>query len=236
MEHRTGRTLLDRMSQCQRTIEQIRCRLASGRSGWYGPDRLYQRLLRLAARSKALLAERDGLVIQFTPLVHHVAGRFKSANPSLSYDDLVSAGTVGLILAAERWREGGGASHKTYFYRSIWSHLVKECGLQTPAGLPRGLQLEPPSDDGDDLITKVPDDARELECESDEVASLHQQVNMLPAHWRKAVRARYLDPDVGQQTLQAAAADLGIPTSTASELIQCGLNRLREVFGVKVPA
>ncbi len=49
------------------------------------------------------------------PLVHRIANRIaRSSPPSITFDDLLSWGMEGLLSAASRYREDGGASFRTY--------------------------------------------------------------------------------------------------------------------------
>src|SRR5690606_9149001 len=56
-----------------------------------------------AASVSAERAElREQLILGFLPVVQHLAGRHSSGNPTVR-DDLVQAGTIGLISAVDRW-------------------------------------------------------------------------------------------------------------------------------------
>lgn len=45
---------------------------------------------------------REELILGFLPVVHHLAARHSAGNPGVR-DDLVQAGTIGLISAVDRW-------------------------------------------------------------------------------------------------------------------------------------
>lgn len=45
---------------------------------------------------------REELILGFLPVVHHLAARHSSGNPAVR-DDLVQAGTIGLISAVDHW-------------------------------------------------------------------------------------------------------------------------------------
>lgn len=69
------------------------------------------------ARAQALLdhSSRDELAVKHLDLVPRVVGRLPiSVPPGLDRDDLVSAGTLGLLTAARTYQPGRGASFRTF--------------------------------------------------------------------------------------------------------------------------
>lgn len=74
---------------------------------------------------KAYQAEE--LVKQYLPLVSRIANRVASyLRPPLSFEDLVSAGTLGLIKAARDYDAVHGAAFKTYAYIRIKGAILDE--------------------------------------------------------------------------------------------------------------
>jgi len=66
-------------------------------------------------------------ITQFLPMIHKVVQRVVTyINPLLSYDDLVSAGTVGLVKAARNYDSSGQAEFKTYAYIRIRGAILDE--------------------------------------------------------------------------------------------------------------
>jgi RNA polymerase sigma factor for flagellar operon FliA len=66
-------------------------------------------------------------IAQFLPLVHKIAQRAASyLRPPLTHDDLVSAGTVGLIKAARDYDPSFQAEFKTYAYIRIKGAIIDE--------------------------------------------------------------------------------------------------------------
>ena len=77
--------------------------------------------------------ERDQLVEQYLPLVHHIVGRLTTRLPAgIEKDDLFSAGTLGLMHAAESFDSGRGATFKTYAYTIVRGAILDELRRMDP--------------------------------------------------------------------------------------------------------
>ena len=77
-------------------------------------------------------------IAQFLPLVHKIAQRAGSyLRPPLTYEDLVSAGTVGLVKAARDYDPSFQAEFKTYAYIRIKGAILDE--LRGWAFIPAGV-------------------------------------------------------------------------------------------------
>jgi len=98
-----------------------------------------QRHLKTAAQraySGQKTIDNDQIAL-FLPLVHKIAQRIASyIKPPLSYDDLVSAGTVGLVKAARDYDPSFQAEFKTYAYIRIKGAILDEL---------RGWSFMPPN-------------------------------------------------------------------------------------------
>ena len=71
--------------------------------------------------------ERDQLIEQYLPLVHHIVGRLTISLPSgVDREDLYSSGVLGLIHAAQAYDSAKGASFKTYAYTTIRGAILDE--------------------------------------------------------------------------------------------------------------
>ena len=72
-------------------------------------------------------SDKNEQVTQFLPMVHKIAQRTISyIKPPLSYEDLISAGTVGLIKAARDYNPAYQAEFKTYAYIRIKGAMLDE--------------------------------------------------------------------------------------------------------------
>lgn len=77
--------------------------------------------------------ERDQLVVQYLPLVHHVAARLPVTMPAtLSRDDFYSVGVIGLMHAARTYDPGRGASFKTFAFTAIRGAILDEIRRHDP--------------------------------------------------------------------------------------------------------
>lgn len=76
-------------------------------------------------------------IAEFLPLVHKIAQRAVNyLKPPLSYDDLISAGTVGLVKAARDFDPSHKANFKTYAYIRVKGAILDEL---------RGWSFVPPN-------------------------------------------------------------------------------------------
>jgi RNA polymerase sigma factor for flagellar operon FliA len=84
----------------------------------------------------AVPADRDRLVLHYSPLVKYVAGRVRSGLPaSVEQADLVSDGTIGLIDAIEKFDAGRGLLFQTYAIPRIRGAITD--GLRAADWVPR---------------------------------------------------------------------------------------------------
>ena len=69
----------------------------------------------------------DQIIVKFLPLVHKIVQRVTTyIKPPLTYDDLVSAGTLGLIKAAYNYDMSHQAEFQTYAYIKIRGAVLDE--------------------------------------------------------------------------------------------------------------
>ncbi len=80
---------------------------------------------------------QDALIVQYLPLVHRIVQQVGAyLRPPLSRDDLVSAGTIGLVKAARDYDASKDAEFKTYAYIRIRGAVIDEL---------RGWSFTPPT-------------------------------------------------------------------------------------------
>lgn len=90
-----------------------------------------------AAASKAYGGQKqrcidDDQITQFLPMVHKIVNRTVTyLQPSLSVEDLVSVGTIGLIKAARDYDASRDAEFKTYAYIRIRGAVLDELKSQS---------------------------------------------------------------------------------------------------------
>ena len=72
--------------------------------------------------------ERDELILKHLPYVKQIAARIANKMPTniLEYEDLVSAGTIGLIKAVDGWDTAKNNTFKTFAYRLITNAIFDE--------------------------------------------------------------------------------------------------------------
>jgi len=69
----------------------------------------------------------EAQIVQFLPMVHKIAQRVVTyLKPSVAYEDLVSAGTIGLVKAARDYDASFGAEFKTYAYTRVKGAILDE--------------------------------------------------------------------------------------------------------------
>jgi len=95
-----------------------------------------------ATEQKKLTEER--LILEFLPLVHRLAQNIAGYvnNSSLSYEDLISAGTMGLVKAARDFDPSRDVEFKTYAYIRIRGAIIDELRSWTftPTNVSRNIE------------------------------------------------------------------------------------------------
>jgi RNA polymerase sigma factor for flagellar operon FliA len=85
--------------------------------------------------------QKEQLVVQYAPLVKRIAYHLMAKLPaSVSVDDLVQNGMIGLLDALGRFEEGMGAQFETYAVQRIRGSMLD--GLRENDWLPRGVRRE----------------------------------------------------------------------------------------------
>ncbi len=81
--------------------------------------------------------QRETLILEHVPLLHHIVGRMAVELPArIERDDLLGWGMLGLIGAADGWDPGRGLKFSTYAYSRIRGAVLDE--LRRMDFLPRG--------------------------------------------------------------------------------------------------
>jgi RNA polymerase sigma factor FliA len=86
----------------------------------------------------------DEEIVQLLPMVRKIARRAVSyLKPPLSFEDLVSAGTVGLLKAARDFDAAHQAEFKTYAYIRIKGAVLDELrrASMLPSGVTRQIRI-----------------------------------------------------------------------------------------------
>jgi len=100
--------------------------------------------------------ERDQLIVQYLPLVHHVAARLPVTMPAtLSRDDFYSVGVIGLMHAARTYDPGRGASFKTFAFTAIRGAILDEIRRHDPVPRSRRDRLRQIEQASNDLHAEL---------------------------------------------------------------------------------
>jgi RNA polymerase sigma factor for flagellar operon FliA len=127
---------VDEQIQQEVSLEQNACDTASLHAGQFIQDEhLAHRALKTYG-SNVSRQKEDEKIIQYIPLVHRIVSQVTSyLNMPLSKDDLVSAGTIGLVKAARDFDPTKDAEFKTYAYIRVRGAIIDEL---------RGWSFTPP--------------------------------------------------------------------------------------------
>ncbi|MFQ5648468.1 MAG: FliA/WhiG family RNA polymerase sigma factor [bacterium] len=112
---------------------------------------------------------REKLLVQYLPLVKYVAGKMMFSLPTcVDYNDLLSAGVMGLIGALERFKPEQGVKFETFVLPRIKGAILDE--LRTLDWAPRSLRSKAR------LVEKV---SEQLEKDLGRTASSYEIANKL---------------------------------------------------------
>jgi RNA polymerase sigma factor for flagellar operon FliA len=170
-------------------------------------------------------------VLPYLPLVRRVARRLASGNRGVELDDVISAGTVGLLEAAQRYDPARGASLTSFAYLRIRGAVLDEIDRQRQvwrrrAPIDQEISLgEVISEDGAEvrLLDVTANRASPAPTERAELSELLDAVARLPSREREMVRLQAKGYSV------AEIADVHrCSQSRASQLLERARLRLRE--------
>lgn len=85
-------------------------------------------------------AARSQLLDRYLGLVHHVAREISARTPAVELDDLVSAGSLGLVRALESFDRSRGLAFSTYAVRRIRGAILDE--LRSRDWVPRSVRMK----------------------------------------------------------------------------------------------
>ena len=155
-------------------------------------------------------------IVQYLPLVHKIVQRVTTyIKPPLTYDDLVSAGTLGLIKAAHNYDASHQAEFQTYAYIKIrgavldelraWSFVPAQVDRQIHAALQSSSEIQ-------EETGKLPSDEMLAE-------KLDISVEKLSQIFKHARIKQFLSIDTPQDDTPNVDR-LGVPAASASSPLE----------------
>jgi RNA polymerase sigma factor (sigma-70 family) len=170
-------------------------------------------------------SKRDALILANMKLVRPIAGQLLHKLPrSFELDDLISAGTMGLIDAATKFDPKRGIPFGAYARFRIRGEILSSCRRHewdnsTMGGLePWHNEIADPSSEPEAAIHTQ--QLRKL---------LERAIDMLPAQEDTAITTKYFQ----KSDLNGAARKLNVCPSRASQLHCEGLKRLGKNYHLK---
>ena len=176
--------------------------------------------------------EREASAAAYLPLVFGLAKHFGRTSPAVETQELVSAGTVGLMEALHRYEPGRGVPIGTFAYHRIRGAIVDELRSQLRHWIrrrgrpPQEVSLQTPLDGAEEpleLIEVTPDVTSPEPGRRAELTSLVDAVSRLPAREREM-----LAQQTSGFTLAEIARRQGCSISRASVILARARERLED--------
>src|SRR5207302_5459057 len=142
-------------------------------------------------------AARDELVVRYAPLVKYVIGRMAISLPAaMDSDDVLSAGTVGLLHAIDRYNPDQGVRFETYALQRIRGAIIDAIRALSPISR-TGLRR-----------LKVLDDA---------IASLTQELGRAPTRRELALELDVPGPELERMLVDSSHFVVSLDESREDE-------------------
>ena len=176
---------------------------------------------------------RDKRVLRHLPLVRSVANRMGRRLPQVEVDDLVSAGTIGLIEAVDRYDAELGVPFASFAYRRIKGAIIDE--LRRLPGTRRAtaanaisepLSLQAPIDEEQDHLTLMDVTADQRASQPQRGAELSELLDAIQSLPRR--EREMLGLSTAGHSVSEIAQVYGCSQSLASQLIVQARFRLEE--------
>jgi RNA polymerase sigma factor (sigma-70 family) len=175
---------------------------------------------------------REKRVLSHLPLVRSIASRLRRRVPHVEMDDLVSAGTIGLIEAADRYDAAHGVRFASFAYGRVEGAIIDEIRRVTPpkpapaqAESSAPLSLEAPIVEEQDL-TLIDLTVNPLSPEPDTCAELGELLEAFESLPRR--EREMLGLHTRGHTVAEIAGLYGCSESRASQLLAQARFRLEE--------
>jgi RNA polymerase sigma factor (sigma-70 family) len=174
---------------------------------------------------------RSALVSDHLPLVYSLARDFHRRSPSHAFDDLVSAGAVGLCEAARRFQRDRAVTFGTFAWYRIRGAIID--WMRTDGPYSRGAVAAyrrgeaPTITVGLADVGSLPDErprADELLIAAREVAAARARIDAMPDKPRRLMTLMYGPRDMN---LPAASRAIGASKGWACRLRQQAIRELR---------
>jgi len=185
---------------------------------------------------------------QHLGLVHHTARKFLAwCKGALEYEDLIQAGSIGLLKAADKFDESRGIAFSTYASYWVWQSILREAqnhgrNIRIPCNMHEryrrdGIPLPPPTLSLDAPLTHADGEDRTIldtiGVDDDPVEAIHQSeiaenvqalLNTLSPRLRFVVQERF---GRHEATLSEVAEKLGGRTRERAR--QCEAKALKNL-------
>ena len=174
---------------------------------------------------------RERRVLSHLPLVRSLAHRLRPRAPQVEFDDLISAGTIGLIEAVDRYDQRLGVPFLPFAYRRIWGAMIDELrGTRAPrralaasAAEPLSLQAPVTSEQELTLIDVTVDPTSPAPEAHAQLGELLDVMESLPAREREM-----LGLCAAGHRIREIAALYGCSESRVSQVLMHARCRLEE--------
>lgn len=182
--------------------------------------------LRFHSDLAVTVAVSPAQALEHDRLVHYLARR--AVRPGVDFDDLVQAGRLGLLAAAEAWREDGGASFPTFAAAVVRRKIAKTRNREQRRGIPArdGARFGVDSIDDTDEA-HISHSTEETLVERDRLARLQAALGTLEPEERRIIVGR-----LAGKTLESVGEEIGgRDKSTVRFIEQRAIGKLRRVVG-----
>ncbi|MCF7972274.1 MAG: FliA/WhiG family RNA polymerase sigma factor [Phycisphaerae bacterium] len=158
----------------------------------------------------------DQIIVQYLPLVHKIVQRVTTyIKPPLTYDDLVSAGTLGLIKAAHNYDVSHQAEFQTYAYIKIRGAVLDE--LRAWSFVP--AQVDKQIQEALQASTEILEETGKMPSDEDLAEKLDMSVEKLGQIFKHARIKQFLSIDAPQDDASDSER-LSVPAASVTSPLE----------------
>lgn len=159
----------------------------------------------------------DAQITRYIPMVHKIVGRVVSyIKPPLSYEDLVSAGTIGLVKAARDYNPSHQAEFKTYAYIRVRGAILDE--LRSFSFLPAAASKQ--IQQATQLSTEISEESGQLPTDEELAEKMQMPVNKIYQIFENARTRQFLSLDISTDGSMPLGYSLRDNADTADQQLE----------------